>query len=87
MRALGVIPARGGSRGVPHKNLRTVGGETLVARAVRGALAAQALDRRVVSTDDEAIAGEAERAGAEVVRPSTRSCRPSSRWGPSRAGG
>lgn len=68
MRALGVIPARGGSKSVPRKNLRVVGGETLVARAVRGALAARTLDRVVVSTDDDEIAAEAEQAGAEVVR-------------------
>ena len=68
MRALGVIPARGGSKGVPRKNLRELGGETLVARAVRGALAARTLDLVVVSTDDEAIAAEALRAGADVVR-------------------
>lgn len=67
MRALGVIPARGGSKGVARKNLRTVGGETLVARAVRGALAAS-LDLVVVSTDDDEIAREAEEAGVGVVR-------------------
>lgn len=68
MRALGVIPARGGSKSVPGKNLRELGGESLVARAVRFALAAESLDRVVVSTDDDDIAAAAAAAGAEVVR-------------------
>ena len=53
---------------MPRKNLRELGGETLVARAVRSALAAQTLDRVVVSTDDDEIAAAAGAAGAEVVR-------------------
>jgi N-acylneuraminate cytidylyltransferase len=68
LNALGVIPARGGSKGVPRKNLREIGGETLVARAVRCALAARTLDLVVVSTDDDEIAAAAEAAGARVVR-------------------
>lgn len=67
MSVLAVIPARGGSKGVPGKNLRTVGGRSLVARAVRAARAAASVDRVVVSTDDAAIAREAEAAGAVVV--------------------
>ena len=68
MRALGVIPARGGSKGVPGKNLREVAGVSLVVRAIRSATASAELDRVVVSTDDDAIAEVAEAAGAEVVR-------------------
>ncbi len=68
MSALGVIPARGGSKGVPRKNVRLVHGEPLVARCVRIALEARTLDRVVVSTDDDEIAGVALSAGAEVVR-------------------
>lgn len=67
MSVLAVIPARGGSKGVPGKNLRTVGGRTLVARAVGAARAAASVDRVVVSTDDPSIAREAETAGAVVV--------------------
>lgn len=67
MSVLAVIPARGGSKGVPGKNLRSVGGRSLVARAVGAALAAASVDRVVVSTDDPAIAREAEAAGATVV--------------------
>jgi YrbI family 3-deoxy-D-manno-octulosonate 8-phosphate phosphatase len=64
---LAVVPARGGSRGVPGKNLAVVGGQPLVARAVRAALGARYVDDVVVSTDDSAIAGAARAAGAEVV--------------------
>lgn len=67
MTVMAVIPARGGSKGVPGKNLRTVGGRSLVARAVGAALAAASVDRVVVSTDDAAIAREAEASGAVVV--------------------
>jgi YrbI family 3-deoxy-D-manno-octulosonate 8-phosphate phosphatase len=63
-----VIPARGGSKGVPGKNLRTVGGVPLVVRAVRACRAAQSVDQVVVSTDDDAIAAAAAGAGARVVR-------------------
>jgi YrbI family 3-deoxy-D-manno-octulosonate 8-phosphate phosphatase len=62
-----VIPARGGSRGVPGKNVARVGGQPLVARAVHAALAARRVSRVVVSTDDPLIADVARDAGAEVV--------------------
>lgn len=64
---LAVIPARGGSRGVPGKNLRRVGGVPLIARAVRAASAATSVDSVVVSTDDPAIAEAARLAGAFIV--------------------
>ncbi len=64
---LAVIPARGGSKGVPAKNLAEVGGTPLVARAVRACLAAAPVTDVVVSTDDEAIAAAARAAGADVV--------------------
>ncbi|MFI9152246.1 cytidylyltransferase domain-containing protein [Streptomyces sp. NPDC053367] len=66
-RVLAVIPARGGSKGVPAKNLAPVGGVPLVARAVRECLAARFVTDVVVSTDDHAIAAAAREAGAEVV--------------------
>jgi N-acylneuraminate cytidylyltransferase len=62
-----VIPARGGSKGVPRKNLRRVGGIPLVARAISTARAADRIDRVVVSTDDPQIAAVAREWGAEVV--------------------
>ena len=66
--ALAVIPARGGSKGIPAKNLQAVGGLSLVARSVQAALASRGVERVVVSTDDDAIAAEAQAHGADVVR-------------------
>lgn len=64
---LAVIPARGGSKGVPGKNLATVGGVPLVARAVQACRRARRITDVVVSTDDPSIAEVARTAGAEVV--------------------
>ncbi|WP_030679295.1 acylneuraminate cytidylyltransferase [Streptomyces rimosus] len=63
-----VIPARGGSKGVPAKNLAAVGGVPLIARAVRECRAARLVTDVVVSTDDAGIAAAARGAGAVVVR-------------------
>jgi sialic acid synthase SpsE/CMP-N-acetylneuraminic acid synthetase len=69
-RVLAVIPARGGSKGVPGKNLAEVAGVPLVARAVRACLAARLVTDVAVSTDDPAIASAARAAGAvAVMRP------------------
>ncbi|MFG1966430.1 N-acetylneuraminate synthase family protein [Nonomuraea sp. NPDC049028] len=67
MRVLAVVPARGGSAGVPLKNLAPVGGIPLVTRAVRAALRSELIDRVVVSTDHAGIAEAAKEAGAHVV--------------------
>lgn len=70
-RVVAVIPARGGSKGVPAKNLAAVGGVPLVVRAVRECRAARLVTDVLVSTDDAGIAAAARGAGAEVVqRPS-----------------
>lgn len=66
MKVIAAVFARGGSKGVPDKNLRLLGGRTLVARAVEQALACEGIDRVVVSTDSREIADEALAAGAEV---------------------
>jgi N-acylneuraminate cytidylyltransferase len=62
-----IIPARGGSKGVPRKNLQRVGGVPLIARAVEAARRCPAIDRVVVTTDDVDIAAVAAEWGAEVV--------------------
>ncbi|MGW0703100.1 cytidylyltransferase domain-containing protein [Streptomyces sp. NPDC002867] len=67
MTVLAVIPARGGSKGVPAKNLAPVAGVPLVARAVRACLDAPLVTHVAVSTDDADIAAAARSAGAEVV--------------------
>ncbi|MFD7509845.1 cytidylyltransferase domain-containing protein [Streptomyces sp. NPDC059853] len=64
---LAVIPARGGSKGVPGKNLAPVADAPLVVRAVRAARAARLVGQVVVSTDDPGIAAVARAAGAGVV--------------------
>ena len=64
--ALGVIPARGGSKGLPGKNLRKLGALSLIGHAVASAREASWLTRFIVSTDSAEIAEEAKRHGAEV---------------------
>lgn len=66
-RVVAVIPARGGSKGVPGKNLRRVGGVSLVARAAASCLAAGSIDEVYVSTDDDEVAAEARAAGGSVI--------------------
>ena len=55
-KVLGLIPARGGSKGIPRKNIRLLDGKPLIAYAIEAALRCRLLDRVVVSTDDEEIA-------------------------------
>src|SRR5690606_1759042 len=62
-----IVPARGGSKGVPRKNVAQVGGIPLVVRAVQAARASGRVHRVVVSTDDTEIADIAGAAGAEIV--------------------
>lgn len=65
-RALAVIPARGGSKQVPRKNLKLLGGKPLIQWSIEAAKASTELDRCIVSTDDEEIAEVARGLGAEV---------------------
>jgi len=65
--SLAVIPARGGSVGIPHKNLKRVGGVPLIVRAIIAAQGA-GISRVVVTTDDPEIEAVALRNGADVVR-------------------
>lgn len=68
---LAVIPARGGSRGLPRKNLRQIAGKPMIAYTIGAALASRRVDQVVVSTDDAEIARIARRYGASVpfIRP------------------
>jgi CMP-N,N'-diacetyllegionaminic acid synthase len=65
-RVLAIIPARAGSRGIPRKNERPLAGKTLIERATEAARGSGVVDRIVLSTDSEAIAGLGRQAGAEV---------------------
>lgn len=63
---LGLIPCRGGSKGIKRKNIQPVAGEPLLAHTVRASLDADVIDRTVVSTDDAEIKAAAREAGADV---------------------
>lgn len=63
---LAVVPARGGSKSIPRKNLTQVGGVSLVGRAAQVAASLPFVDRAIVSTDDAEIAAEARRYGIEA---------------------
>lgn len=63
---LGLIPARGGSRGFPGKNIAPLGGLPVIAHSIRAAAAARRLTRTIVSTDDPVIAETCRRHGADV---------------------
>lgn len=65
-RVLGLIPARGGSRGVPRKNLRLLGGRPLLAWTAEAARASRFIDRLILSTDDDEIAELGRSVGLEV---------------------
>ena len=65
-RCVAFVFARGGSKGIPRKNLQVVGGLTLIARSVRTALETASISEVVVSTDDPEIAEEARTHGATV---------------------
>ncbi len=66
MRILGLIPARGGSKGVPHKNIRVLCGKPLLQYTADAALASRRLARVVLSTEDEEIADVGRYCGIEV---------------------
>ncbi len=66
IRVLGVIPARGGSKGIPAKNIRPLGNRPLIEYSVAVARGARRLTRTIVSTDDLEIARVAKAAGADV---------------------
>jgi N-acylneuraminate cytidylyltransferase len=64
---IAIIPARGGSKGVPRKNLKLLAGKPLIVHTIEHALATESVTRVVVSTDDPEISAVALGAGAEVV--------------------
>lgn len=66
MKILGLIPARGGSKRIPKKNIRLLGRKPLIAYTIEAAKKSKHINRIVVSTDSEKIASVAEQHGAEV---------------------
>lgn len=66
MHTLAIIPARGGSKRIPRKNIRSFGSKPMIAHSIDAALESKIFDRVLVSTDDEEIAKIAESFGAEA---------------------
>jgi len=82
MKAIAFIFARGGSKGLPGKNIRLLGGKPLIAWSIEHALAVKRIERVIVSTDSEEIAAIARQYGAEVpfIRPAELARDDSSEW-------
>lgn len=66
MKVLGIITARGGSKGIPRKNVKLLAGKPLIAHTIDAAKESDVFDRIIVSTDDAEIAEVAKRCGADV---------------------
>lgn len=71
MSRIAIIPARGGSKRIPRKNIKPFAGKPMIAYAIDAALRSQLFDQVIVSTDDDEIADVARRSGASIpfVRP------------------
>jgi len=82
MKAVAFIFARGGSKGLPDKNIRILGGKPLIAWSIEHAFAVKRIGRVIVSTDSEEIAAVAREYGAEVpfIRPEELARDDSSEW-------
>lgn len=65
---IGLIPARGGGKGVPNKNIKTICGKPLIVWTIEKAKRSRLLDKVIVSTDSDAIAEIAQKAGAEILK-------------------
>lgn len=70
-KVLGLIPARGGSKGIPRKNIKNLAGKPLIAWTIEAARRSEHIDKVIVSTDDQTIADVARQFGAEIpfIRP------------------
>jgi CMP-N,N'-diacetyllegionaminic acid synthase len=64
---LGLIPARGGSKSIPRKNVKEVGGKPLICHTIDVSIQSTLIDKTVVSTDDPEIASVSSNAGADVI--------------------
>lgn len=65
-KTLAIVPARGGSKGIPKKNIADLGGQPLISYVLKAIKASKNVDRLIVSTDDQEIASVAKTFGAEV---------------------
>lgn len=67
MNNVAIIPARGGSKGIPKKNLKIIGGKPLIAHSILAAINSNTVDKTYVSTDDDEIAQVSKEYGASVI--------------------
>lgn len=63
-----IIPARGGSKGIPKKNIKLLAGKPLITYSIEASLKSKYIDRTIVSTDDEEISRVSKECGAEVIK-------------------
>ncbi|EAW43114.1 acylneuraminate cytidylyltransferase [Nodularia spumigena CCY9414] len=68
MKTIALVPARGGSKGLPGKNIHLIGGKPLIAHSIQDAQEAHLVDQVYVSTDDAEIASVSHSYGAEVIQ-------------------
>ena len=68
MKIISIIPARGGSKGIPLKNLKLLNGKRLLDYSVEASLKSKLINRTIVSTDNYKIFSSAERLGADVIQ-------------------
>lgn len=82
MKAIALVCARGGSKGLPGKNIRILAGQPLIVWAIKQARSVERIERVIVSTDSEEIAAVARKAGAEIpfMRPADLAQDHSSEW-------
>lgn len=64
---IGIIPARGGSKGIPRKNIRSMNGKPLISHTIRAALCSESIDKVVVSSEDQEILQISSEYGADVI--------------------
>jgi len=67
MRIVGIIPARGGSKGIPRKNIKLLAGKPLVTYSIEAAIKSKYIERVIVSTEDKEIAEVSRSFGAEII--------------------
>ncbi|PIN86337.1 acylneuraminate cytidylyltransferase [Candidatus Woesearchaeota archaeon CG10_big_fil_rev_8_21_14_0_10_44_13] len=67
MKIVSIIPARGGSKGIPRKNIKLLAGKPLIAHTIEQSVNSKLVSRTIVSTDDKEIADISKKYGAEVV--------------------
>lgn len=68
MKIVGIIPARGGSKGIPRKNIKLLAGKPLVSYTIDAAIKSKYIDKVIVSTEDDEIAVISKKFGAEVIK-------------------